>query len=263
MTAGNGEMGFWEHVEALRGVLLRIVVTLSVLTVAYFCVMGWMFDHVILAPCSNDFILYRLLEKLSVLGDVMPDAYLGDFTVSLINIKLASQFFTHVSTSFWLALVTAFPIMLYQLWLFVSPGLYPRERRPAAKAFALGCGMFYLGVAAGYFIVFPLTLRFLADYRLSESIPNEISLDSYMDNFLMLIFALGIVFELPLLAWLLGKIGLLKRSMFSRYRRYAIVTLLVIAAVITPTGDPFTLMVVFLPIYMLWEAGALLVPKEE
>lgn len=113
----------------------------------------------------------------------------------------------------------------------------------------------------GYFIVFPVTLRFLAEYQVSASVPNQISLDSYMDNFLMMIFVMGLVFELPLLAWLLGKLGLVTRDMFRSYRRHAIVVLLVLAALITPTGDPFTLMVVFLPLYLLWEIGAMVVPS--
>ena len=122
--------------------------------------------------------------------------------------------------------------------------------------------MFFLGVATGYFLVFPLTLRFLADYQLSALIPNQISLDSYMDNFMMLILVMGIVFELPLVAWLLGKAGIVSRGLFNRYRRHAVVALLVAAAVITPTGDPFTLMVVFLPLYLLWELSALTLPTK-
>jgi len=121
--------------------------------------------------------------------------------------------------------------------------------------------MFYLGVAVGYYLVFPLTVRFLSDYQLSELVPNVISLDSYTDTFVTIVFLMGVVFELPLLAWLLGRMGLLTRNFFALYRRHAIVALLVLAAVITPTGDPFTLFAVFIPIYLLWEFSATLVPK--
>ncbi len=114
----------------------------------------------------------------------------------------------------------------------------------------------------GYFMVFPITLRFLADYHVSEAIPNQISLDSYIDTFLMLVLMMGIVFELPLVAWLLGKLHLLHRQFFGRYRRHAVVALLLLAAIITPTGDPFTLGIVFLPIYLLYEASAMLVPSQ-
>lgn len=243
------QMGFWDHVEALRSVLLKAGALIAALTLAYFALMPHIFDSVILAPCSEDFVLYRLAG-----------APAG--RVELINIRLASQFFIHMSTSFWLALTTAFPIVIYLLWSFVAPGLYSREKRGARTAFLLGCGMFYLGVSAGYFLVFPLTLRFLADYHVSEYVPNQISLESYMDNFVTLILMMGIVFELPLVAWLLGRMGLISRRLFAHYRRHAIVGLLVLAAVVTPTGDPFTLMVVFLPVYMLWELSALLVPED-
>ena len=119
--------------------------------------------------------------------------------------------------------------------------------------------MFDIGLAVGYFVVFPVTLRFLADYQVSAMIPNQISLDSYMDTFLMLLFVMGLVFEMPLVAWVLSKIGLLTRGFFRRYRRHAVVVLLILAAVITPTGDPFTLMIVFIPLYLLYELSALIV----
>ena len=255
-----GSMGFWDHVDALRGVLLRCGCVVLVLCVCFFIGRPWIFDNVILAPTRGDFPLYRFLEGVGRVSPLMPDFALGDFHVDLINIQLASQFFIHMSTSFWLAVVFAFPVIVYLLWGFVSPGLYEREKRGARKAFFFGNVMFFVGVAVGYFVVFPLTLRFLAEYKVSELVPNQISLDSYMDNFLVLILVMGIIFELPLLAWLLGKMGLLSRGFFRTYRRHAIAGLLVLAAVVTPTGDPFTLMVVFLPIYGLWEFGALLVP---
>lgn len=119
--------------------------------------------------------------------------------------------------------------------------------------------MFFLGCAVGYCLVFPFTFRFLTEYQLSASIVNQISLNSYMGNFLMLVFVMGIVFELPLLAWLLSKLGLVNKAFFRRYRRHAVVILLVLSAIITPSGDPFTLMVVFLPLYLLYELGILIV----
>ena len=254
------EMSFWDHIDALRSVLIRIFVVLVVATIGLFCVMPYLFDNVILAPCHGDFVLYRLFERMTSSVSWLPQFTTDNFQVELINIKLASQFFIHMSSSFWLALVLCFPIVLYLLWTFVSPALYPRERRGVKTAFLIGCMMFFLGVAVGYFVVFPVTLRFLADYHVSQLVPNQISLDSYMDTFLMLIFVMGIIFELPLMAWLLGSLGVLHRSFFKTYRRHAVVALLALAAIITPTGDPFTLMVVFLPIYLLFEVSAYLVP---
>ena len=254
------EMSFWDHIDALRAVLIRVVIVLVAATIGLFCVMPYLFDNVILAPCRGDFVLYRLFERMTSSVPWLPQFTTGDFHVELINIKLASQFFIHMSSSFWLGLVLTFPIVLYLLWTFVAPALYPRERRGVKTAFLIGCLMFFLGVAVGYFVVFPVTLRFLADYHVSQLVPNQISLDSYMDTFLMLIFVMGVIFELPLVAWLLGSLGALHRGFFKTYRRHAVVVLLVLAAIITPTGDPFTLMVVFLPIYLLYEVSAYLVP---
>jgi len=255
------EMSFWDHIDALRAVLIRIVVVLVVMTLGLFMVMPSIFDKVILAPCHGDFALYRLFEKMTSATPWLPQFSTDGFEVQLINIKLASQFFIHMSTSFWLAVVLTFPVLLYFLWTFVAPALYPNEKRGVKTAFLIGCLMFFLGVAVGYYVVFPVTLRFLADYHVSAMVPNQISLDSYMDTFLMLIFVMGVIFELPLVAWLLGNLGVLKRGFFGTYRRHAIVLLLVLAAIITPTGDPFTLLVVFLPIYLLYEVSAFLVPN--
>ena len=257
MTQPGTEMSFWDHFSELRGVLMRVALTLIVLAVVFFIFMPNIFDAVILAPCRANFPLYRLFDAISP-----PDAGAEPFEVKLTNYKLASQMFIHLSTSFHLAIVAGFPMVIYQLWRFVKPGLYERERRHAVRAFLFGNLMFYLGVGVGYFLVFPLTLRFLATYQLSELIPNVISLDSYIDNFMMIILVMGAVFELPLLAWLLGRMGLLKKAFFGKYRRHAIVVLLIAAALITPTGDPVTLLIVFVPLYALWEFSSTLVPSE-
>lgn len=252
-------MSFWGHIDALRAVLLKIGVLMVVLAIIFFIFMPDIFDKVILAPCRGDFILYKYFEKITTGIPFLPQFTNNGFHVNLINIQLASQFFIHMTTSFWMALVFGFPIVIYLLWEFIKPALYENEKRGSKKAFALGTGMFFIGVMVGYFIVFPITLRFLAEYKVSEMVPNQISLDSYMDNFLMIIFVMGLVFELPLVAWILSKAGLLYRGFFRRYRRHAIIVLLVLAAIITPTGDPFTLSIVFLPLYLLFELSAYIV----
>lgn len=255
------EMSFWDHLDALRGVLVKIAVVLMSMAIIFFIFMPGIFDNIILAPCKGDFVLYRIFEKITTGVPGLPQFTTQSFHVDLINIQLASQFFIHMSTSFWLALVFSFPVVIYLLWTFVAPALYDNEKRGIKRAFAFGNLMFFLGISVGYFVVFPVTLRFLADYHVSAMVPNQISLDSYMDTFLMLIFVMGIIFELPLLAWLLGNIGVLHRGFFKKYRRHAIVALLILAAFITPTGDPFTLTIVFLPIYLLYEMSAWLVKK--
>ncbi len=247
-------MTFWDHLDDLRRVLFRVFIVVAVLGVGAFTAMPWILQNVIMAPCNPGFPTYRIFD--SIAGTTTADG----FNVDVVSLELASQFFVHMSASCWVAFVVGFPVIIYLLWGFIAPGLYEHERRGVTKAFIFGNIMFYLGMAVGYYLVFPLAVRFLADYRLSEAIRPVVSLDSYMDNFFTILLMMGAVFELPLLAWILGKMGMLTRGFFSRYRRHAIVVLLIIAALITPTGDPFTLFLVFIPIYALWEASARLVP---
>ena len=260
------EMTFWDHLEALRWMLVRVFSALGIFIIGGFAFIPWIFEHVIMAPIDNQFFLYRWLAKMAEQVAIMPDDLTRPFHVSIINIRLSSQFFLHMSLSFWLALLITFPYLVYEVWKFICPALYENERKSMRFTFVFGTVMFFIGCVVGYSVVFPLTLRFLYNYQLSASISNQLSLDSYMDNFLMLVFMMGIVFELPLVSMLLGKVGILHRGFFSTYRRHAVVALLVVSAFITPSSDPFTLMAVFTPIYILWELSAFLVkpaPKDD
>ena len=224
--------------------------------------MPYIFDNIIMAPTSSDFFLYKYLCKLSSVTSLVPDFCGDNFEVHILNIRLAAQFMRHMSASFWFALIFTCPYLLFEAWRFIMPALYENEKKNIRGVFIFGAVMFIIGCIVGYSIVFPITLRFLAAYELSLTIVNQISLDSYMDNFVMLVFVMGLIFELPLISWLLSKLGFLKRSFFGKYRRFAIVILLILAAIITPSGDPFTLMVVFLPLYLLYEASAFFVRKD-
>lgn len=261
-TPAGKNMSFWEHFEELRGVIFRIALVIIGLAIVAFIFMKPFFDYVILAPCRGDFPTYDLLGFIRGDGDFLPNLADADFNVSLMTINLGSQFMTHMSASLWLGLTVAFPVVIRMLWGFVSPGLYERERSGARSAFVFGMVLFYLGVLLGYFVVFPLALRFLSTYQLSPGISVNLTLDSYMDTFYMILLAMGIVFEIPMLCRMLGKIGVLTRAFFRKYRRYAIVISAIVAAMITPTSDAFTLAVVFVPVYSLWELSALLVPKD-
>lgn len=254
-------MSFWDHLEELRGIAFRMAGVLIVLTIGAFLLMRWFFDTVILAPCRNNFPIYALMDSVRGDGDFIPDFGGEKFDLSLMTINLGSQFMTHLSASLWLAVTIAFPILIWQLWSFISPGLYENERRGSRKAFVSGMFLFYLGVAVGYFMVFPLALRFLSTYQLNPDIAVHLTLDSYMDTFYMIMLAMGVVFEIPLLAWMLGRIGVLKRNFFTKYRKHAIIVCAALAGIITPTSDAFTLLIVFLPIYGLWELSAFVVPK--
>lgn len=261
LTNSSDNMTFWDHLDALRGVIFRVAAVVIGISIALFFVMRWIFYHIIMWPCRADFPLYSMLNFMHGDGDFLPDMTNNDFSVNVININLGTQLITHLSASLWLALALSFPIIIYLIWSFVRPALYEHERRGARKAFFFGNVMFYLGIAVGYFIVFPMALRFLSQYQLSADIQNSLTLDSYMDNFYSIIVSMGVVFEMPLLAWMLGNMGLLHRSFFKKYRRHAIVALAALAAFITPTSDAFTLFIVFIPLYALWEFSARIVPR--
>ncbi len=265
----HDEMSFWDHLEELRWTIFRSVLALFIFAILFFAFMRGehgIFHGIIMAPTRGDFITYQLFCKAGSYFGVVSDFCDSAFHIDIFNIKLASQFFTHMTTSFWLALVLTFPYLMYEVWKFISPALYDSEKRSVRWVFLFGTIMFFIGCAVGYFMVFPVTLRFLATYQISVDITEQVSLESYMDNFLMLTFIMGIVFEMPLLSWLLSQIGLINRSHFHQYRRHAIIVLLVLAAFITPSGDPFTLSIVFIPLYGLFELSVFFVkpaPKDD
>jgi len=255
----NENMTFWDHLEDLRWTILRSLIALVLFTIVGFAFMPYIYDNIIMAPSRSDFFLYRFLCNVTSAVPFLPDFCDEMDEIKIQNIRLASQFFRHITTSFWLAIILTFPYLVFEIWKFVRPALYENEKANVRWVFLFGTIMFFVGCFVGYSLVFPITFRFLAGYELSPSIVNQISLDSYMDNFLMLVFVMGVVFELPLVAWLLSKMGLVNRSFFKKYRRHAIVGLLIAAAFITPSGDPFTLSVVFFPLYILYEISAFFV----
>ncbi|MBO5591562.1 MAG: twin-arginine translocase subunit TatC [Prevotella sp.] len=258
----EGAMSFWDHLEVLRWALFRSACVLAVIMVGTFIAMPYIFDRFILAPTSNDFFTYRWLNAIGRgIVKLSPD-----FDVQIININVASQFMTHISTSISLAAIIAFPYFIWEIWRFIEPALFEDEVKHLRPAFLGGTVMFYIGCAIGYALVFPFTFRFLVEYNLSPNITNQINLQSYIDNFTMLILVMGIVFEMPLLAWLLSLFGILRKSFLREYKKHAVVVLLIAAAVITPSGDPFTLMLVFIPLYVLYELSILVVkdkPQKE
>lgn len=255
MTDDNPAMTFWDHLDVLRGSLLRMAAVTVACAVVAFAFKDAVFAA-ILAPKHDDFILYRLLAGVSGwLADGSPSS----FHVELINTGLAEQFKIHVKTSLYVGLMAASPYCLYELFRFVSPGLYPKERRYGVRAVVSGYVMFLLGVALCYFLIFPLTFRFLGTYQVSPDVENLITLQSYMDTLLVMCFLLGILFELPIVCWVLGKLGILRRRFMRRYRKHAVVVILVVSAIITPTSDIFTLCIVALPICLLYEVSTFLV----
>lgn len=205
---------------------------------------------IVLAPTKSDFITYRWFSQF---GDI------ADFNLNLINTQLTSQFSVHMQVSIIIGIICVSPYILYSIFAFVSPALYENERKYARLLVVAGHIMFMIGVALCYFLIFPLTIRFLGNYQVSDDVANIITLSSYIDTLTMLTLMLGIVFELPILCMLLGKMGILTADFMKEYRRHAIVIILIVAAIITPTTDVMTLMLVTLPIYLLYEISILAV----
>ena len=243
-------MTFWDHLDELRKILFRSSIVVALLFVVIFLNKSFVFDTLMFAPTNSDFILYSWLSSVMVLFGL---SELSPFSVDLINIELATQFFTHINVSFTLAFIVGVPFLLYQIWLFVKPALYDNERAAASRAFGFAAILFFIGVAVGYLFVFPLTFRFLGTYQVSELVVNQISLKSYISMFTRLLLIMGLVFEMPALAAILSRLGVINRSMLKKYRKHAFIILLILAAVITPSGDAFTMIIVALPLYMLYE----------
>lgn len=241
-------MTFWDHLDVLRASVFRIVLVLLVAAVGLFIFKDFLFDDVILAPSKGDFFLYKWLG--------------ADFSLSLVNIEVTAQFMIHMKMAFLCAVVLTFPYLIFKVWQFVAPALYENERRKVRNAFLFGSGLFYLGITVGYVLIFPLMLHFFADYQVSGDVPNMFSLSSYISLLTSMVLTFGIVFEFPTLVALLSALGILKKETMRKYRRHAICAVVILAAVITPSGDPFSLTVVALPLYLLYEFSVLICKPE-
>lgn len=257
---GGQLLTFGGHLEVLRGMLFRMIGVVTILAVVIFMFKEPTF-RMLLAPGEWDFVTYRYLEKcIRALG---LSSGLGPFHVNLISTELASQFMVHLSTSLYLALLGASPYLLFELFRFVSPALYASEKRYAVWLVVSMYVLFALGVLMSYYLVFPLSFRFLGTYQVDASVENTITLSSYIGTFTTLTFMLGLLFQLPVVAFGLARLGVLSASFMQHYRRHAFIVILTVAAFITPSVDMFTLALVTLPIYGLYELCIMVVRRVE
>lgn len=238
---------FWDHLEVLRAELIRIVVAALLAGIAAFSLRDPLF-HLVLWPTHSDFCLWQWLGA-------------EPFSIRLMNTGLAEQMMIHLRVAAVAGLLVASPYILYVLFRFVSPALYENERRYSVRLTLSAYLCFLAGIVVNYLLVFPLTVRFLGTYQVSEEVANMLTISSYVDTLLMMTLLFGLVFELPVLCWLLGRFGLLKSAWMAHYRRHAIVAILVLAALITPTTDIFTLLIVSLPIWLLYEISIFIVKR--
>lgn len=245
--ADSEEMTFWEHLDVFRSSIIKMLVATVAAGIIAFLLKEPLF-RIVLAPQDSNFFFWQWVG-------VEP------FKIQLINTGLAEQFLIHMKVALVTGLIVASPYVLYILFSFVSPALYENERRYSVRITLSAYLMFLLGVAVNYFLVFPLTVRFLGTYQVNNSVENMLTISSYVDTLLMLSLLMGVVFELPVLSWLLAKFGLLRREWMVSYRKHAFVAILIVAAVITPTSDIFTLLIVSLPIWLLYECSIFIVGR--
>lgn len=244
-------MTFWEHIDVLRKIIFRCLAVLTLCSSVAFCFKEQIFA-IVFAPSKSDFILYRLMCRLSDIIEISalcPDSFEAKF----INTQLASQFMTHLSVSICVGVIVAMPYLIYQLYSFVSPALYDNERHYSFVLIFCSFLLFFAGVLLNYFVIFPFSFRFLSTYQVDVAVVNQIALSSYTSTLLMLSLLMGLLFEIPILAYFLAKLGIITVDVLKQYRKHAFVAICIIAAIITPTADIFTLLLVACPIALLYE----------
>lgn len=253
----GGFMTFGEHLEILRKMLFRIIVVVIVLAAIIFCFKKETFS-ILLAPQHFDFCTFKLIEHwLQALG---LNFYFDEYNIPLISTELSAQFMTHITVSCVLAVLLASPYIVLELFRFISPALYESEKKYSYVVAIVIYTLFIIGLLMSYYILFPISFQFLATYQVDESITSTITLDSYISTFTTLTFLMGVVFQLPVFAYVLGKMGFIDAQLLKKYRPYAFILIMIIAAVITPP-DIFTLILVTIPIYGLYELSIAVLKK--
>ena len=248
-------MSFLQHLEALRWHLVRSAAVVMILAFVLFYYKEIVFDTIIFGPMHSDFLTYRALCKVSRLAGLGDMLCMQSISFSLINIDLSGQFTTHIWTSVIGGLVVGSPYVLWELWRFVRPALREKERKYTSGVVLYASLLFITGVLFSYYIIVPMTINFLGNYQVTPMIKNTISMDSYISTVTILTLIMGLVFELPIIIYFLTKIGLLGSAFMKKYRKHAIIVILIVAAIITPTSDIPTLVIVSTPLYVLYEAS--------
>lgn len=248
---GRGEvlMTTGGHLEVLRQMLFRILGVAGAIAIVVFCFKNTTW-RLLLAPSEWNFCTYRWIESaMQLIGF---NFHFNEFHVNLIATDLSSQFMTHITTAVYLGLLGASPYVLYELFRFISPALYDNEQQYSVQVAGVIYVLFILGVLMSYFVLFPVSFRFLGTYSVSERVVSNITLDSYISTFVSLSLIMGVVFQLPVIAFFLGKMSILTSEMLARYRKHSFLVIMLVAAVITPP-DLMTLILVTIPLYLLYE----------
>jgi sec-independent protein translocase protein TatC len=254
-------MSFLDHLEALRWHLLRAVTAVLIFTVVAFIAKDFVFGVLILGPSKVDFLTYRVLCELgNFLG--IPALCINELPFTLQSRQMTGQFSMHMTASMVVGLIAAFPYLFYEVWKFISPGLYAQERNAARGAVFFVSFLFLSGASFGYFVLSPLSINFLANYQLDSTIANEFDITSYVSTLSMLVLASAIMFQLPVVVYFLSMSGLVTSKMLQSYRRHSIVVILIVSAIITPP-DVISQLLIAMPILVLYEVGIVIAKRLE
>jgi len=256
------EMTFWEHLEQLRWHIVRSIAAVMILAIVAFLNKDFLFNQIILAPKTSEFITNRALCEFSKWmsahwAAISPDALcMENFNLKLINIKMAGQFLIHLYISIFAGIVVAIPYIIFEIWKFVKPALYKHEQQHTRGAVFWSSFLFLVGISFSYFLIVPLAVMFLGSYNVSASVENQIALTSYISTVVSLTFAVGVVFELPIFVFFLTKVGIITPDLMKKSRKIMIVVVLIVSAIITP-ADIFSQVLVAIPLLGLYEISIL------
>ena len=257
----EGGMSFLDHLEALRWHLLRSVTAVLIFTVVAFIAKDFVFGVLILGPSKVDFLTYRLLCDIGNYFAI-PALCINELPFTIQSRQMTGQFSMHMTSSMVVGLIAAFPYLFYEVWRFISPGLYSKERNAARGAVFFVSFLFLSGALFGYYVLTPMSINFLANYQLDPSIANEFDITSYVSTLSMLVLASAIMFQLPVVVYFLSMSGLVTSKMLKSYRRHSIVVILIVSAIITPP-DVISQLLIAMPILVLYEVGILIAKRLE
>ena len=257
----EGGMSFLDHLEALRWHLLRSVTAVLIFTVVAFIAKDFVFGVLILGPSKVDFLTYRLLCDIGNYFAI-PALCINELPFTIQSRQMTGQFSMHMTSSMVVGLIAAFPYLFYEVWRFISPGLYSKERNAARGAVFFVSFLFLSGALFGYYVLTPMSINFLANYQLDPSIANEFDITSYVSTLSMLVLASAIMFQLPVVVYFLSMSGLVTSKMLQSYRRHSIVVILILSAIITPP-DVISQLLIAMPILVLYEVGILIAKRLE
>lgn len=255
-----GDMSFLDHLEELRWLLVRSSIAIIVGGCVAFAFSDFIFDEIIFAPKDGDFITYRFFCDLANRYDLDKSFCIKQLPFEIQSRTMDGQFSTDIWTSITAGFILAFPFILWQFWKFISPALYEKERKYAVVFIITTSLLFFLGVLFGHYLITPLSLNFLGNYKISDMVKNDIDLDSYLSLVKTTAISCGLVFELPIIMYFLAKIGLVSAAFLRNYRRYAYVIILFIAAIVTPP-DVVSQIIVTIPLVILYEASILIAAR--